>query len=112
MCINNRSQTLDAILENGGFAINVLRASQASVSDAFAGQTTWAEKFATVGYRLVHGSPVLDGALVAVVCDVHSTAPGGDHPIVLGRVTAIHTQAGEPLVHHGGHYRRLGAVVA
>ena len=112
VCIDNRSQTLQTILERDVFAINVLRDSQAGVSSAFAGRATAAEKFATVSYRLVNGSPVLDDALAWVTCDVHATAPGGDHTIVVGRVSAAGARSGEPLVRHAGRYRRLGAGAA
>ncbi len=108
VCIANRSQTLEHILENGTFAVNVLRDSQSAVSSTFAGRAAATEKFASVSYRLVDGSPVLDDALAWVTCDVHATAPGGDHTIVVGRVSSVDARCGEPLVRHGGRYRRLG----
>ena len=112
VCINNRSETLRAILENGSFAINVLHEAQAGVSSVFAGRAEPSEKFATVSHRLVNGSPVLDEALVWVTCDLHATAPGGDHTIVVGSVSATEVRTGEPLVRHAGRYRRLGTEAA
>ena len=107
VCINNRSDTLRSILGNGTFAINVLREDHAPVSTAFAARSSPAEKFAAVSYGLVHGSPVLDEALAWVTCDVHGTAPGGDHTVVVGRVTDTDVRTGRPLVRHAGRYRRL-----
>lgn len=112
VCIDNRSQTLGALLGNRTFAINVLRAGHASVSADFASRRSPEEKFSRVAYRLEKGSPVLDDALAWLTCDVHDTVPGGDHTIVLGAVTGIDVGTGEPLVRHGGRYRRLGGEAA
>jgi flavin reductase (DIM6/NTAB) family NADH-FMN oxidoreductase RutF len=112
VCINNRSETLRAIMDNGTFAINVLHEAQAEVSSVFAGRAAPSEKFASVAHRMVNGSPVLDEALVWVTCDVHATAPGGDHTIVVGSVSATDIRTGEPLVRHAGRYRRLGTEAA
>jgi len=112
VCIDNRSETLRAIRENGTFAINVLGEAHAAVSSVFAGRATPAEKFSTVSCRQVNGSPVLDEALAWVTCDVHATAPGGDHTIVVGSVSATEVRDGEPLVRHAGRYRRLGTEAA
>jgi flavin reductase (DIM6/NTAB) family NADH-FMN oxidoreductase RutF len=107
VCINNRSETLREILQNRTFAINFLRDDQASLSDAFAARTTQPEKFSTVRYRVVNGSPVLDDALAWVGCDVHQVTPGGNHTIVVGSVTGIEVRPGDPLVRHSGRYWRL-----
>ena len=112
VCIDNRSGTLRAIRDNGRFAVNVLGEAQADLSTAFAQARAPSEKFSTVAYRLAHGSPVLDEALAWLACDLHSTFAGGDHTIVVGRVSGIGRRPGAPLVWHGGRYRRLRSEAA
>ncbi len=107
VCIDNRSETLQAILSNGSFAVNVLEEDQEAVSSTFACRLPPAEKFSAVSYRLINGSPVLDEALAWVTCALHSKAPGGDHTIVIGAVSATGVRSGKPLVRQAGRYRRL-----
>ena len=67
------------------------------------------------------GAPVLDGALAVLECQTQAVHDGGDHSIIVGRVTAVagpDDPAGPdgptgppstgPLVHYSGAYRRLG----
>lgn len=106
-CIKSGSSTLDAILEHGSFAINVLGAGAVDVSAAFAHPGTARDRFAGVDHRLERGLPVLCAALAWLTCDVHTTYPGGDHTIVVGAVTDLSRTAGDPLVWHDGRYRVL-----
>ena len=109
VCINQQSATLQAIRAHGSFAVNVLAADQDRTSSVFAGRTEQATRFAGTAHRPVHGAPVLDGSAAWLVCDVHDLLSGGDHTIVVGRVLAQGRTEHEPLVWHGGAYRRLDA---
>ena len=54
-------------------------------------------------------SPVLADCAVSIQGRVHETYAGGDHVIVIARVDALIVRPDlEPLVFHGGGYRRLG----
>jgi len=106
-CLNTGSSTLDAILEHGSFAINVLGADAAEISAAFAYPCSPRKRFAGVGHRLERGVPVLSDALAWLTCDMHTTYPGGDHTIVVGAVTDLSRNAGDPLVWHDSRYRVL-----
>jgi flavin reductase (DIM6/NTAB) family NADH-FMN oxidoreductase RutF len=63
------------------------------------------------------GAPVLDDALSVLECQTTAVHDGGDHTIVVGRVTAVTgprdpadprgRPAHGPLVHYSGGYRRL-----
>ena len=63
------------------------------------------------------GAPVLDDALAVLECRTTAVHDGGDHSIVVGRVTAVTgprdpadpqaRPAPGPLVHYSGGYRRL-----
>jgi flavin reductase (DIM6/NTAB) family NADH-FMN oxidoreductase RutF len=56
-------------------------------------------------------APVLDGALAFLECQTVAVHDGGDHSIIVGRVTGVAGPADppspSPLVHYSGGYRRL-----
>ncbi len=89
------------------FCINVLGADQEDVCRLFASGAP--DKFSRVGWRPApSGAPVLEGAVAWIDCDPHSVADGGDHDIVLGRVTALDVQSGaNPLLFFQGGYGRF-----
>jgi 3-hydroxy-9,10-secoandrosta-1,3,5(10)-triene-9,17-dione monooxygenase reductase component len=109
VCLDLGSNTLTALRCSHRFAINVLAVDQGRLADRFSGKAAASgDKFRDVGHRLVHDTPVLDGTLGWVVCDVAGEFPGGDHVIVVGSPVGAQMQDGaEPLLffrrsyHHG-----------
>ena len=59
----------------------------------------------------VTGAPLLDGALATLECQTFAVYDGGDHSIIVGRVTAVESPddppARGPLIHQAGRYHRL-----
>jgi flavin reductase (DIM6/NTAB) family NADH-FMN oxidoreductase RutF len=54
------------------------------------------------------GTPLLDGCQAILACHTHTRHDCGDHLVIVGRVLAIEVAKGEePLIHHGGDFRRL-----
>lgn len=106
-CVCRGSSTLQAVLDHGSFAINVLGADAGPISARFAAGHSQAERFGGSGYRWTRGLPLLDMAIAWMTCSVHDALPGGDHMILVGAVTDLGRVDGEPLVWHGGRYRRL-----
>jgi flavin reductase (DIM6/NTAB) family NADH-FMN oxidoreductase RutF len=53
--------------------------------------------------------PLLAGAVARFECDQHATHEGGDHLIVVGRVTRVLARGGEPLVFSRGQMGRFAA---
>lgn len=103
------SATWPRIARAGVFCVNVLGADQGTLCRAFA--VSGADKFAGVGHRPapVSGAPLLDGAAAWVDCAIHAVHTGGDHLIVVGRVTALGADPAErpPLLFHRGRFARL-----
>ncbi|MFI7383361.1 flavin reductase family protein [Streptomyces sp. NPDC049813] len=103
------STTWPRIARAGVFCVNVLGADQGALCRAFA--VSGADKFAGVGHRPapVSGAPLLDGAAAWVDCAVHAVHPGGDHLIVVGRVTALGADSADraPLLFHRGRFAGL-----
>lgn len=98
------SSTWPRIREVGRFAINVLAHDHAHLSNGFA--RSGADKFQGVDWRLSPGgAPVLDGVSAWVDCLLWDEYDGGDHTIVVGRVTALgHDASRGPLLYHRGSY--------
>lgn len=105
------STTWPRIARAGVFCVNVLSADQGELCRAFA--VSGADKFTGVAYDTapVSGAPRLTGAAAWIDCAIHAVHTGGDHLIVVGRVTALGTEAdgatGDPLLFHRGRFARL-----
>ncbi|MEV3857457.1 flavin reductase family protein [Streptomyces sp. NPDC050095] len=104
------STTWPRIARAGVFCVNVLGADQDELCRAFA--VSGADKFAGVAYEAapVSGAPRLEGAAAWVDCAIHAVHTGGDHLIVVGRVTALGADgsAAGPLIFHRGRFASLG----
>lgn len=99
------------IRNSDGFCVSILTTAQKSLCSAFA--VSGADKFAGVTWTPgpVTGSPVIDGALAWVDCEIEAVHPGGDHLIVVGRVRAlVATVTGaEPLLYYRAAFHGAGA---
>ncbi|QUS35674.1 flavin reductase family protein [Falsirhodobacter algicola] len=82
------------------YAIHVLSAEQVALCPAFSrGGSAFGGLDVTMNEQ---GVPLLDGALARFECEQHATHEGGDHLIVVGRVTKVTLREGEPLLFAGG----------
>jgi flavin reductase (DIM6/NTAB) family NADH-FMN oxidoreductase RutF len=90
-----------------GFSVNVLRAEQEPLSDYFS--TRWSGP--PPCFRFVPWGPYarLEGCSASLGCALEAQIPGGDHWLVIGRVTALHlgVEPRLPLLFHAGGYGRL-----
>jgi len=111
VCLNRRSHTNSAALQNGVFCVNTLRDSGAEIADLFAGRTgiRGAERFATGEWApLATGSPALASAVVAFDCRVIEVRSVGSHNVVVGAVEMVRLGANGPvLVYHERAYKRI-----
>jgi flavin reductase (DIM6/NTAB) family NADH-FMN oxidoreductase RutF len=107
VCLDHRSRTLGALRAAGSFAVNVLSAASESEARKFATTAPHAEKWEGVPATEHAGVPVLDDALLWVVCELRDLLDGGDHTIVTGSVVELGTAEGAPLIFHDGEYRAL-----
>ena len=106
-CPSHTSTSWPHIESAGKFCVNVLAADQEGLCRHFAGKSD--DEFAGIGYRHSRlGSPISDGVLARLDCEIESVVPGGDHVIVVGRVHDLDVAgSGGPLVFFRGGYGRF-----
>lgn len=111
LCPARTSTSWPRLRESGSFCINILAADQKPVCDVFA--QSGIDKFAALPWhRGVTGSPVLEGVLAYVDCDLEAEHDAGDHTVVLGRVRdgRILDATGSPLLFFRGTYGQFDAL--
>ncbi|MEV6345373.1 flavin reductase family protein [Actinoplanes sp. NPDC051851] len=104
-CVRSESATGERIRQAGAFAVNVLAEAQRPLSRLFG--THGADRFTGVGWTPApSGAPILDGVLAWADCRIEAVHPGGDHDVVIGRVTTLGDGLpARPLLFHRGRYR-------
>jgi flavin reductase (NADH) len=104
-CLGNDAAVLYVIEDVGRFTVNLLDKDDRRAASAFA------QRMPPEPSRFAPGAdPVLEGALVSLVCRLWETHPGGDHRIVVGEVERIVMGDGDadPLLYYRREYRTLG----
>ena len=99
--------SLGAFVDAKKFAVNVLHAGQEEVSSRFARalESKWSGLDWPSGRN---GSPVAPEPLALFECDSYAHYDGGDHVIVVGRVTRFVKNGGrDPLLFFRGTYHKL-----
>ena len=114
-CPGHDSDSWIRMREVGSFCVNVLGDDQADVSVTFASKSE--DRFGDLRTRVeATGAPVIEGCVAWIDCRVEAVHAAGDHDIVVGRVVALGTAAGDgeaapgPLVFHKGGYGRIEAL--
>jgi flavin reductase (DIM6/NTAB) family NADH-FMN oxidoreductase RutF len=106
VCVDHEAEMHPAILEVRQFTINVLSGSQETLARRFADKHE--DRFDGVGYQISpEGLILLGGALAYIECERYAEYPGGDHTIVVGRVTGGATSKGRPLLYYRGGYAAI-----
>lgn len=106
-CLDKQSSSLPVFTESLGFTVNVLRANQVEISQAFArrgqGEERWQDLALSTGQS--NGAPVLDDSLAWLECVHHAQYEGGDHLILVGRVVNMARSEGNPLLYWNSGYQ-------
>ncbi|MCU1719658.1 flavin reductase family protein [Pseudomonas sp. 5P_3.1_Bac2] len=94
------------IRQTGRFAVNILSAEQAHISNQFARRGT--DKWQGIHCQSSPlGNPLISDSLYWLDCEIHAEYPAGDHLIVIGEVKALHLQeqsTAQPLLYFKGQY--------
>jgi flavin reductase (DIM6/NTAB) family NADH-FMN oxidoreductase RutF len=110
VCIANSNKLALMVQETQTFAVSILATDQEDVSAYFAksGREP-VERFEDFGTIELHtGSPIIDGALAHLDCELDLAIAGGDHTIAIGRVLgAAANPDKQPLLYYRRAYRAL-----
>jgi flavin reductase (DIM6/NTAB) family NADH-FMN oxidoreductase RutF len=109
-CIARSSGSHDALVLAEGFGVHVLSQDQRDLSARFA--RPGIDKFAGLDHEVgPYGAPLLPVGLARLVCARQAVLDGGDHTILVGRVTRAEIpeldDLGDPLLHYNRGYRAL-----
>lgn len=111
VCLRRGSRLLDIIARSGAFAVNVLHEEQLHLAERFAdaSRAVGEAEFAGVDWQASPlGSPLLGKAIAQIDCELRSVADGGDHVVCIGRIQALASRAGKPLLFSDGSFARVG----
>ncbi len=91
----------------GSFCVNILAEDQEAVCRRFASKDD--DKFAGLGWAPAgSGSPLIDGVLAWIDCDIETVVDAGDHHCVMGHVRDLGVgHDGAPLIFFRGGYGRF-----
>ena len=104
--VDRKANSLPAMLQAKGFAVNILAREQENISNRFAKALSdkWADVKRTVGHA---EAPLITGALAHFECEPYANYDGGDHVVFVVRVLRHAVRAGNPapLIFFRGRYR-------
>lgn len=107
ICLDNASNTLQALDDAAHFCVHYLAEDQHEISNLFASKA--GDKFSSLNYAVSElGCAVIEGVVAHAECEVVDRYPGGDHTIVIGRLHNAVVTGGSPLVFHRGTYAAIG----
>jgi flavin reductase (DIM6/NTAB) family NADH-FMN oxidoreductase RutF len=106
---DKRSTTWPRVERAGKFCVNVLAASQLELCKRFS--ASGGDKFAGVTHRSSwNGSPILDGVVAWIDCDLYAVHEAGDHYLALGLVKDLQVESDQrPLLFFQGGYGQFTA---
>jgi flavin reductase (DIM6/NTAB) family NADH-FMN oxidoreductase RutF len=109
VCPSKTVSSWPRIRDAAKFCVNILSTEQEAACMTFASKTT--DKFKDVAWQAapVTGSPMIDGSLAWIDCELQAEHDGGDHTIVVGRVVdvEINAQSAHPLVFYRAGFGRF-----
>ena len=103
-CAGHSSTTWPLIKPVGSFSVNILAEDQEHVCRLMASKDV--DKFSGMGWKAAStGSPILEGVLAWIDCEIDVVHTAGDHDIVVGRVKDLEVaREGGPLLFFRGGY--------
>ncbi len=111
ICVNRLARTHPLISLAGHFCVNILRLDQRWIAERFASHEP-VDPFDGIAHTTAQtGSPIFDGVLGYLDCDLAEEHSAGTHTIFIGTVVACNAYGGAPLGYFDAAYRDFGCLV-
>ncbi|MBN8724669.1 MAG: flavin reductase [Acidobacteria bacterium] len=112
VAVNKNSRTHKQILQQEAFGVMILALGQEEISNSGAGFYGEEGNFLVgVAYhKEITGAPILDQCLAWMDCSLYTTCDAGDHTIFIGKLEAVGSQSGEPLLWYGRGYYKISKI--
>lgn len=110
VCVDRQAHAYEQLLQSGRFGVNILAEDQEEISRLFATKSEPERgQLRGAAFRLgEHGTPLLEGCLAYVECEVADRFEAGDHTIFIGAVLDGRVlRDALPLLFYQAAYRRL-----
>jgi flavin reductase (DIM6/NTAB) family NADH-FMN oxidoreductase RutF len=111
ICVNRRARTHPVISRAGHFCVNILSLEQRWIAERFASKDPVDPFEGIVHTVATTGSPIFQGALGYLDCDLAEEHSAGTHTVFLGTVVACAGSAGAPLGYFNAAYRDFGCLI-
>jgi flavin reductase len=114
VCVDRLALTHKFLHERRAFGINILAEDHEAIARYFARTDQDPEAATRIGIKFEsseRGTPLLSDTLVQLDCDLVSAIESGDHSIFIGQVVEMRLREGQPLLFHGGQFKKFGTPV-
>ena len=99
--IDKKQASYISFINSDGYVVNILSKNQLNLCNIFSTQSK--SKFKNINWqRSKNGFPLIDNCLAWFDCVKWNDYPGGDHQILVGKVTAFNFSNLEPLTYWNG----------
>jgi flavin reductase (DIM6/NTAB) family NADH-FMN oxidoreductase RutF len=112
ICVNRLARTHPLISRAGHFCVNILRLDQRWIAERFASHDP-IDPFDGIAHTSAEtGSPIFDGVLGYLDCNLAEEHSAGTHTVFIGTVLACAAYDGAPLGYFDASYRDFGCVIS
>ncbi len=102
-CLENKTAAYPHFMEADGYALSILGAGQAALSNRFAGREP--DPLTSDEFEIWEtGAPLLKSRIAGFDCRIHRRHKAGDHAILIGEVVRFDSGSGAPLVYYASNY--------
>ena len=102
-CIENRASTFSDFMASDSYAVSVLPAGAADISNRFAAHAPEPMQ-ESESETWISGAPILRERLAGFDCKVVDRLRSGDHVILVGEVLKFDSKPGSPLLYFASNY--------
>lgn len=112
VAVSKNTRTYKQIIKQKAFGVMILALGQEEISNCGAGFRGEEGNFLTgIPYhKEITGAPILDQCLAWMDCSLYATHDAGDHTIFIGKLEAVGSQSGEPLLWYGRGYCKTSKI--